>query len=160
MLVAEKHAYLETMEQEFPRPRPRIKQPETKKQQKPEATPSAKPNTLNKVKALLVVAICFAMACLVVFRYAGINENHINILELEAKLAGTLDDQDRLRVELAYNQDMKNVEFNALDSLGMYYPEKDQVRYVDLPKADQPLKAELVEEPKESFWNRILGFLN
>ncbi|MDD3612415.1 MAG: hypothetical protein WAP98_07530 [Caldicoprobacterales bacterium] len=162
MLVAEKYAYLEEMEYDFPIQKPRVEQPAPRKKQKEQPAPVAKPNTLRKLLALATVLICFAMACLVVYRYAGINDNHTKILELEKELQKTLDEQERLKVELAYNQDMRNVEFQAMGSLNMHYPEKDQVRYVRLPEAEETIKTELVkeQEPKESFWMRILGFLN
>ncbi|HOB20130.1 MAG TPA: cell division protein FtsL [Candidatus Atribacteria bacterium] len=153
MLVAEKYAYIEEME-------PAIQQPKVPKEA-PKAAPSAKPNTLNKAVSVLLVMICFAAACLVVYRYALISENHRTILRLESELSKVLDYQDRLRVELAYNEDINNIGDLAMDDLGMHYPDKDQIRYVNIPEPEEPAAfPEIAEEPKETIWSRILGFLH
>ncbi len=153
MLVAEKYAYLEEME-------PAIQQLKAPKE-KPKAAPSAKPNILNKAVSVLLVIICFAAASLVVYRYALISENHSKILKLESELDDILDYQNRLRVELAYNEDISNIGDLAMGDLGMHYPNKDQIRYVDIPEQDEPAdQQEVAEEPKESIWSRILGFLH
>lgn len=153
MLVAEKYAYIEEME-------PVTEQPKVNKEA-PKPAPSAKPNTLNKAVTVLMVMICFAVTCLVVYRYALISENHRRILKLESELGKVLDYQDRLKVELAYNEDISNIENLAMDDLGMHYPDKDQIRYVNIPVHSEPAaKAEIAEKPKESIWSRILGFLH
>lgn len=152
MLAAEKLRYLEEIE-------PLIEQPPVHRE-RPSRVPVAKPNTLNKVLSIGMVMLCFATASFVVFRYAVISTNHNAILELKQVLETKNANQEKLKVELAYSEDLNNIEFAAMANLGMHYPENGQVLYIDLPVLNEPANVEVASQPTKSVLSRLFGFAN
>lgn len=162
MLVAEKLRYLEEIEP-LAEHAPLRKQPPMKKEElKP--SPALKPRIFSNVVSVLMVMVCFGTACFVVSRYAVISENHSKIIELEKTLEQEYDNQGRLKVELAYGDDLSKIEFAATANLGMHYPEEGQVMYVNAPVENKIAKT--AEETKvasnsdKSLWKRLLGISN
>lgn len=151
-MLAEKLNYLEEMEPVIQNPQ------ELERKQSPKSIPVSRPNTINKILSVLMVMVCFAAACFIVYRYAVINKNHNKILELEKVLEDKYVEQDRLEVELAFNEDLDNIEFAAQADLNMHYPEEEQVLYIDLPAEENEKSTEVADQSKkESIWSRLLG---
>lgn len=150
MLLAEKYKYYEEMEA------PIIQPPVQSPQQRP--APQPQHNLASKVISILMVMICFSGACLVVARYARISENHQQILRLKASLEKAYIEQDNLRVDLAFKEDLKNIEGKAKVSLGMNYPAQGQVQYVNLPETKGRYgEAQVIEKSAPGLLSRLLG---
>lgn len=154
MILAEKYNYAEdnrVREQYHPeRQRPVVKR-----------QPKADHRTGSKVVSVVLLAVCFATASLVIFRYAAIAKNHNEILELSQSLEKEYVKRENLEVDLAFTENLSNIEASAEKTLGMNYPDDDQVVYVELPEKEDHLKrSQVVQKPEESFWSRLLGFLN
>lgn len=154
MILAEKYNYAED-NQVREQYRPVRHRPAVKRQPKPDY------RTGSKVISVMLLVICFATASFVIFRYAAIAKNHNEILELSQSLEKEYAKRENLEVDLAFTENLSNIEASAEKTLGMNYPDENQVVYVELPeKEDHLKKSQVVQKPEENFWSRLLGFLN
>lgn len=153
MILAEKQYYSENRESvqvRYNRPQPVIKN-------------QPKPNHRigSKIASVILLVVCFATASLVIYRYAAIAENHSKILELNRSLEKEYAKRENLKVDLAFTENLSNIEASAGKNLGMSYPGEDQVVYVELPEEENnSKKSQVVQMPEENFWSRLFGFLN
>jgi hypothetical protein len=66
----------------------------------------------------------------------------------------------RLQVELAFTEDLNNIEAAARAHLGMNHPGADQVQYVRLPKTQHaPERVYASERPSPGLLSRLLGLV-
>ncbi|NLJ41255.1 MAG: cell division protein FtsL [Clostridiales bacterium] len=157
MLVAEKRQYADTYipypaEEELPVSIPRTK-----------AKSKAKTHVLKKVWHIFLVLAGFAVCSYTVARFAVIAQNQQEISTLEAALTQEESMQEYLELELANRMGLDRVEEYAKNDLEMYYPDKEQVVYVELPemKNENEIEGtEIASEGKESLWNKIIGLLD
>ncbi len=121
-----------------------------------------KPKTKGKIMPMLMLIGMFAFSCLVVGRYAIINQNHQNILKLENALEQEKSRQENLRVELAVCGDLNRIEKVAKEDLGMDYPTKDQVQVVSLfnDSPSEVEKTEHIQHSKKTIIERIIDMIN
>ncbi len=153
MVLAEKQYYLEEEIRKQPEQR---RQPQVKKKQA-----AASNRTGSKIVSVLMVAICFGVACLVIARYAKIHENHNQILILEDQLEKEYTRRENLEVDLAFTENLENIEAAAQKSLGMSYPKEDQIVYVDLPDTEtEKNEHQIVDKREEGFWSKLLSLLD
>ncbi len=149
MVVAQKRQY---QVEQLPKPQREVKP-------KPKAKPKAKLAT--RVKPVILVALGFAMAFLVVSRHATIAENHQQILELEKRLDQAFKQSELLKLELAASEDLKKVEEVAKNQLHMYYPDQTQIQYVELPEDGVEQKqAEVAKHQETDIWDFILRLID
>lgn len=149
MVVAQKRQY---QVEQLPKPQREVKP-------KPKAKPKAKLAT--RIKPVILVALGFAMAFLVVSRYATIAETHQQILELEKRLDQALKQTELLKLELAASEDLKRVEEIAKNQLHMDYPDQTQIQYVELPEDGvEQTQAEVVKHHKTDIWDLILRLID
>ena len=94
MLVAKK-------EERYERQLPQVQRQQALREVKPKADIKPKPKPVSRIKPIILVAIGFAMAFLVVSRHAIISENHNTIMKLEKTLEESLIRNEQLKVELA-----------------------------------------------------------
>jgi cell division protein FtsL len=158
MLVAEKYKYLEEFEPQYiPKPKPPVEEQQ--------ASPTARPahQAWQKIMSVFMIMICFGAAVLVITRYAQISKNHNVILSLEQELEREYVAQEKLKVDLACMEDLKQIEDSARAQLGMGYPGEGQVYYVSLPETEAESVQEdvvMAEEPEQSIWNRLLSYID
>jgi len=113
------------------------------------------------VKSVILVALWFAMAFLVVSRHATISENHQQILELEKELDQALKQTELLKLELAASEDLKKIEEIAKNQLHMDYPDQTQIQYVELPEDEgEQEQAEVVKHQEMDIWDLILRLID
>ena len=149
MVVAQKRQY---QVEQLPKPQREVKP-------KPKAKPKAKLAT--RVKPVILVALGFAMAFLVVSRHATIAENHQQILELEKRLDQAFKQSELLKLELAASEDLKKVEEVAKNQLHMHYPDQTQIQYVELPEDGVEQKqAEVAKHQETDIWDFILRLID
>lgn len=137
--------------------------PEPRREVKPKAKAKPRPrtNTARMVKSVILVALWFAMAFLVVSRHATISENHQQILELEKELDQALKQTELLKLELAASEDLKKIEEVAKNQLHMDYPDQTQIQYVELPEDEgEQEQAEVVKHQEMDIWDLILRLID
>ncbi len=150
MVVAPKRQY---QVEQLPVPR-RVVQPKPKVEPKAKVEP--RPRLVQRIKPLILVALGFAMAFLVVSRHATIAENHQQILELEKKLEQSYKQSELLKLELVASEDLKRVEEVAKNQLHMDYPDQTQIQYVELPEDEAEEKqTEVAKHQETDIWDFI-----
>lgn len=154
MLVAKKQEYYyENYEQ--------LRKEKQSKAQKPQKAPEAKPGLLSRVVPIFMILVFFAMASLIVMRYARISENNQTILKLEKALEEQYKVQEELKLELTYQADLNYIEEIAKDSLGMNYPSGEQMRFVEFPEESPKLaQVQAAQQPKPSIWQKLLSLID
>ncbi|MBM7583311.1 cell division protein FtsL [Caldicoprobacter guelmensis] len=131
----------------------------TEVKSRPKAKP--RPKRASRIKPIILVALWFVMAFLVVSRHAAIAENHQRILELEKRLDEALKQSELLKLELAASEDLRRIEEVARNQLHMNYPHQTQVQYVELPENEMEQKqAEVAKHQETSIWDIILRLID
>ena len=102
MLVAKK---VEQYESQVPQIQQRQVPPEIK----PKAKAKTKPKPSSRIKPIILVAVGFIIAFLVVSRHAVISENHQKIMKLEKTLEASLMRNEQLKLELAACEDLEHI---------------------------------------------------
>ncbi len=149
MLVAEKKYYYE---EQYPRVPSEVK-PQPKSQPKPKIG--------KKIKPILLVAIGFIMAFLIVARHATISENHHKILRLEKTLEQQITRNEFLKVELASCENLDDIETKAKDELGLDYPKQGQIQFVELPEEqDDAPNTHIAQRQDKSIWDLLIGLMD
>lgn len=128
--------------------------------QKPKS--QARPKAKGKVLPIITLMVIFALACLTITRYAVINQNHQEIIELKNTLQQEKNRQQNLRVELAERGNLNRIEKVAKEDLGMDYPTKDQVQAVKLPDGGSDVAVEIqnVQPLKKTIFEYIVNMFN
>lgn len=160
MLVAEKQQYSYYPQYESDGQEPKSRSHLPKRQQKTQI--QTEPKAKNKVKPIVMLIVIFVFSCITVGRYALINQNHQNMLDLEKTLNHEKNRQQNLRVELATCGDLKRIEEVAREDLGMDYPTKDQVQVVSLPSdiSDEANNKGDIQLAKKTVIEKIKEFID
>ncbi|MCM8899871.1 cell division protein FtsL [Caldicoprobacter algeriensis] len=128
---------------------------------KPKAKAKPKPKLARRIKPVILVALGFMMAFLVVSRHATIAENHQQILELEKKLDQALKQSELLKLELAASEDLRRIEEVAKNQLHMDYPDQTQIQFVELPEDEgQQKQTEVAKHQETDIWDFILRLID
>jgi len=118
-----------------------------------------------RFKAVLCILIFFALGIFILARYSMINQEKRNINKLKADLNEINQVNTQIQVELNRKVDLGEVEKEAIQKLGMQYPDKNQMIYVQIPKTDfteVPIEAENQTEEQggpASLANQLLSYL-
>jgi cell division protein FtsL len=154
LLVAKK-------EERYERQLPQVQRQQALREVKPKADIKPKPKPVSRIKPIILVAIGFAMAFLVVSRHAIISENHNTIMKLEKTLEESLIRNEQLKVELAACEDLEYIAEVAKNELGMNYPHQAQIQYVELPDdtADSQV-AGTTQEQDNGIWDLISSLID
>lgn len=149
MLVAKK-------EQHYIQQSPKVRQ-----EVKPRPKSKPKANLASRIKPIILVAIGFIMAFLVVNRYAMISENHWKILELEKKLQEAIKDNEQLKLKLVSSEDLEKIEEIAKNQLHMDYPDQTQIQFVELPEDEErEVQTQVAKQKDTNIWDLILKFID
>ena len=98
--------------------------------------------TVNKSKAtkskfaLLKIAVCFAVAFMIVVRYVAINEANSKISELKKEYSSIIAANQDLQAKIDKAIDLKKLQIVANEKFGMVRPERYQMFYVDMQLDD------------------------
>jgi cell division protein FtsL len=101
----------------------------------------------DKIKTILGILICFAVAFCILLRYVTITEASNKIDGYKKQISQLERLNEQMQVEIDRSIDLKKVEEIARTKLGMRRPEKFQMVYVKLDKSDY---AEIVEQPMDN----------
>lgn len=154
MLVAEKklvfeHDYQESIEVL------------AQKQQRPRTVNRPKQAVFTRVMPIFAVLLGFAMASILVGRYAFISANQQDILMLQNTLEQKYRIREQLDLELTFRESLDYIEEMASNNLEMSFPGQGQVQYVEIPPSqEKPVKAQTVqteEYAEKNMWEIILG---
>ena len=92
--------------------------------------------TAIKPAALLMVALCFAIAFIIVNGYVKINEAYGEIADLEAEYNSVVAANQDLQVKIDKTVDLEQLQLIAEEKYGMIRPERSQIFYVDMEQSD------------------------
>lgn len=120
MLVAKKELdyYLEQVELEDNKPK-KIKK-------------KSKSKVVHKLIAMGIAMVGLVLALLILFRYANITKIRQEITELERTKIELEREKEDLVAELETIKSSSKIEEDAMTKLGMEYPTKEQVVYIDV----------------------------
>jgi len=107
---------------------------------------------LNKKKAVLTIAVIFAICLAICYRYVSIASQVAEYSKLEAKLRDLESRNLQLSVEIDRSIDINSIEEYAMSKLGMVKPQKYQIVYVNPQSED---KMENVAKKNE---NKVASF--
>lgn len=159
MLVAEKQEQIY-----YPQQGLQAALPKQRLREQPKAAPKSRvrAKSSSKVMPIVILIVMFAISCLAIARYAIINQNHQDILDLEKTLKQEESRQQNLRVELARKGNLDRIEKVAKEDLGMDYPTKDQVQVVSLPDGDSDITVEIenVQSSRKTIFEHIINIFN
>ncbi|MBC7765082.1 MAG: hypothetical protein H7Y41_01260 [Hyphomonadaceae bacterium] len=121
-------------------------------------------NRVGKIKAAKrqrMMKICsllffFAIAFVVVFRFAAIGEMNSKIAHQKKEIASLERGIQQARVQMEYAVDLKKVEEYAKNTLGMQRPEKYQIVRMNLSQGDH---AQVMAKKNDGVVKNVLGFL-
>jgi len=141
---------------------PQIQQRQVPPEIKPKAKAKTKPKPSSRIKPIILVAVGFIIAFLVVSRHAVISENHQKIMKLEKTLEASLMRNEQLKLELAACEDLEHIADMAKNELGMSYPSQAQIQYVELPDDDINDSAEtnIAQHHNTSIWDLIASLID
>lgn len=118
-----------------------------------------------RFKAIMGVIIFFAIGMFILSRYSLINEEKRNISKLKTELAELNKANTQTQIALNRKVDLEQVEIDAIQKLGMQYPDKNQTVFIQIPKTDfteVPVEQSQTDEESgpASFAKQLLSFLN
>jgi len=89
-----------------------------------------------RFKAIFGIIVFFALGMFILSRYSMINEENRNIYKLKTELTNLNKENTQIQVSLNRKVDLEQIEKDAIQKLGMQYPDKNQIIYVQIPKTD------------------------
>ena len=95
-----------------------------------------KKNARSKLKTVAICLMLFAVAFLVIYRYALITELNYDIDATTKKYTAIKNDNTRFKVEIDKNKNLNKIKEIAEMRLGMQKPDKSQIIYIKVPKND------------------------
>lgn len=134
-------AYDYVTEREYYEPR-RKQSIEKKKKAKKNKIQIVNEVTVHSAKIYIPLAMVFVFAVLVVFSNAMTIEQKATISQLKDELKQIEDNNRYIETELTKNIDLKEVEKQAVQRLGMQKPANYQIVYIDVPKQSYTSKYE------------------
>ncbi len=111
-------------------------------------------NTISQAKIILYVAIGFAVAFAISYRYSMIDKTYSNLQTLKSTLAVTQKEIAQLQANMESTLNLSDIEKQAEEKLGMKKLGTEQIVYVTLPKSDyvETSSEEIKEEEKSDNW--------
>ncbi len=129
------------------------RQHQTRKKQRTAAKRQRK-SAVGYFKMIVCIMLITASAFLMISRKVELYESEVKISELEKKLASAESVTCQKTFELENTVDLKTIEEIATTKLGMQRPEKYQIVYVNVNKADN---TEVTAKEVEGVGNKIAG---
>ena len=117
-----------------------------------------KRGAIRRIKALLAIILVFGLSLFILFRYTQINEYNHNLVKIKKELSQLHKVNSQLRVELDTKIDLNKIEQEAVQKLGMQYPDKNQTIYMEVQKKDFteiPLSAKNIQQKEAGIWGTV-----
>lgn len=118
--------------------------------------PKAKVNPVTALKEALVrtfgIAIFFAIAFAICYRYSLINEEFIALRNVKKEYENIQNVNEQIEADIESKTDLTYIENYAKYQLGMQKPSDAQIRYVNIEKKDRVLTPVTIEEKADTNW--------
>lgn len=106
------------------------------KQNKARAKDYARNRAAKNMKNFLRIALCFAVAFVIVNGYVKINEAYNEVSKLEKEYNDIIATNQDLQVKIDKAVDLEQLQTIASERLGMVSPERYQMFYIDMQQGD------------------------
>ena len=123
--------------------------------EKQEVKNKAKMN--SRAKLVLYITISFAVLFGISYRNSLISESFDKKEKLKTELSSLQKENEQLKVNIESSLNLKNVEQQAKEKLGMKKLDNNQKIYVNLPKKDfiEPATEEIIIGEELNFWQKL-----
>ena len=113
--------------------------------------------TIKKSKIIFYVIIGFAMFFTISYRNAMIDIKYAKIKELKTELATIQKENEQLEANVEQALNLKTVQEEAKNNLGMKTLSTDQIEYINLSKKDHIESSTQIEEEK-NYLEKVVSF--
>ena len=113
----------------------------------------------SKAKMLFYVIVGFTMFFSITYRDAIIDAKYAEIKKLKSNLATVQKENEQLEANVEQALNLKTVQKEAEESLGMKTLSTDQIEYINLSKTDHIEASSDVEEKEENYFDKIIKFV-
>ena len=121
---------------------------------------TAKKKTVSKAKIVFFVLIGFAAFFTISYRNAVIDAKYAKIKSLRNDLALVEKENEQLEAAIESRLNLKTIQEEAEDLLGMKTLSSDQINYVSLPKTDYvEASSEEVKIEEDNYLTQIINFI-
>ena len=117
----------------------------------------------SRARLVIYISILFAVLFGISYRNSLISESFEKKEKLKTELSSVQKENEQLKVNIESSLNLKNVEQQAKEKLGMKKLDNNQKIYVNLPKKDyiEPAVEEIMVEEElnlwQKFWNGIVN---
>ncbi len=132
--------------------------PNKKKQNKVEPKQNKAKKTLKKSKIIFYIIIGFAMFFTISYRNAMIDIKYAKIKELKTELAAVKKENEQLEASVEQALNLKAVQEEAKNNLGMKTLSTDQIEYINLSKKDH-IESRTETQEEKNYFEKIVGFI-
>lgn len=116
--------------------------------------------TVKKAKIVFFVLIAFLAFFTISYRNAIIDSKHAEIKKLKSDLAIVEKENEQLEATIESRLNLKTIQEEAENLLGMKKLSNDQINYVNLPKADYvEAGSEQVQIEENNYFTKIINFI-
>lgn len=126
----------------------KLKKPELSKAQKKKA----REKMMSRVKNGIYLAIGFAIAFFICYRYSLIDEKFNDLESTKKELATAQTVNEQIQADIDSQTDLSYIENYAKYQLGMQKPSNSQIVYVNVEKEDRILTPVTIEEDSSKTW--------
>lgn len=88
-------------------------------------------NFMNMLQSVLIVLVIAGLFSSYIYRNAQVNEAKYDIFHLKAEIKSLNAQIEELSAKIENQTGLKNIEKVAIETLGMKYPTKEQIVYID-----------------------------
>ncbi len=116
----------------------------------------------NKTGTVVCVIFVFAVFFTIIARYSQMTKLNYEIADLKDRLNGKNAVNSALAVELDKKTNLMEVRYDAERELGMGEPDKNQVVYIEVPRANNVVVSKTAKEKEEKpvgILDSIKGFI-
>ena len=116
----------------------------------------------KQIRTFIVILLVFAAFFAIISRYGKMTKLNYEIADLKEQLITQEAINSALSVDLEKKTNMMKIRHAAETELGMQEPDKYQIVYIDVPRANQTVAASEPEKPGDDavgIFNLLKGFI-
>lgn len=117
-------------------------------------------NKTIQIKIIFYVVICFTILFVISYRYSKIDDTYALLKSKQSKLSELEKETTQLEANIESNLNLKKIEEDAKNLLGMQQLKPEQTVYVTLPKTDHIESSSQEIESESSSENWLLNIIN
>lgn len=141
-----------------------VRRKNTPKSSVKRAKTSVKNNTktkpVSKAKIVFYVLVAFAIFFTIIYRNAVIDSKYAEIKSLKSELATVEKENEQLEATIESSLNLKAIQEQAENMLGMKTLSNEQIEYVNLPKADYvEASSEEVQIKEDGYFTKMINTL-